>query len=284
MGDDSEQIALDGEPPELTEQRFAENLRAIREASGMSQGRLADEMAARGWPWRQQTVTRVENGRRMVRLGEAKAVAEILSTSLDRLTWRTGEAKVVEELAAWTRQAKDAFRLIAESTAEQLRARGLLHGHPVVIGDDPSGSARIRNAVMEARDVQELTPEGAVAQGIARRVRMAEFYEWQGRDLPALRPQSIADAGMIADALRTGEVVIIDLTQTPPSHVQRIQDFVNGATRVRGGTVSRVGEMKYRVAPAAVNEREKAMVADLIPESKKVMLADLIPESKEDGT
>src|SRR5208283_4617751 len=109
MGDDNEQIAGDDEAPELgadetpelTEERFAANLRAVRDAAGMSQGRLADEMAARGWPWRQQTVTRVENGRRMVRLGEAKAVAEILETSLDRLTQPTGEMRVVELLSEW---------------------------------------------------------------------------------------------------------------------------------------------------------------------------------------
>jgi FtsZ-interacting cell division protein YlmF len=199
----------------------------------------------------------------MVRLGEAKAVAEILNTSLDRLTWRTGEARVIEELAALTRQAKDAFRLISENTAELLRARGVLRNHPAVIGDDLPGAARIRNAVMEAREVQELTPEGAVAQGIAQRVRATEFYEWAGADLPVIRPGSIADAAQIADALRTGEVVVIDLARAPAPDVERILDFVNGATRVRGGTVSPVGDTRYRVSPAVVNDQVKAITSPL---------------------
>ena len=66
--------------PDDTEQRFAANLRLLRERQDISQVKLAQEMAARGWPWRQQTVTRVENGQRMIRFGEATALAEILHT------------------------------------------------------------------------------------------------------------------------------------------------------------------------------------------------------------
>ena len=157
MGDDSEPIAdgdgipeLGGdETPELTEERFAANLRAIREAAGMSQGRLADEMGARGWPWRQQTVTRVENGRRMVRLGEAKAVAEILETSLDKLTQPTGEMRVVELLSEWTHQAGAAWLAIKESTVQLLNAKGNLRIHPAVAGGEPA-SERVLEAVRDA--------------------------------------------------------------------------------------------------------------------------------------
>ena len=270
MGDDSEQIAPDG-APELTEQRFAANLRAIREEHGMSQGRLAEEMARRGWPWHQQTVTRVETGRRMVRLGEAKAVAEILETSLDMLTTPTDEARVIEHLADWIRRVKVPYRLIASATDELLRARELLGTHPVVAAADPAESSRVLELVAEARDVLQLTPEGAVAQGIALGGDVTEFAK--GADLITFRPQSVADAGAIADALRTGKNILVDLRQLPAADAQRIQDFLDGATRVRGGMVERVAEMRYRATPATMNQREWVISAS------RGTLADLAPRA-----
>lgn len=257
MGDDDEQILGDDEAPELTEERFAANLRAVREASGMSQGRLADEMADRGWPWRQQTVTRVETGRRMVRLGEAKAVAEILGTSLDDLTQPTGEMRVVELLSEWTHQARAAWLAIKESTVQLLNAKGNLRNHPAVAGVEPV-SQRMQEAVRDARHMQRLTVEGAVGQGIAEIARSAVIYSGRaGLDgSVTIEPKSIADAGQIAVALRGGEAIVIDFTRTRDEDVRRLQDFINGAVGVRGGSVERLGDLRYRLLPALLDTRE----------------------------
>jgi transcriptional regulator with XRE-family HTH domain len=268
---DSEQTALGDEAPELTEQRFAANLRVFREERGMSQGRLAEEMAARGWPWRQQTVTRVETGRRMVRLGEAKAVAEILETSLDMLTMRTDEARIIESLTDLIRRVKGSYRMIAGLTDELLRAREALRTHPIVIAADPSEGSRVRELVAEALGVQELTPESAVEQGIALQGDVGEFAK--GTGLTTFRPKSIADAGAIADALRTGKNILVDLAETPAADAQRIQDFLDGATRVRGGIVEHVGEMKYRAMPVVPKQEEWAISAT------RGTLADLAPHA-----
>src|SRR5262249_43205040 len=95
-------MADDDQPasPDDSEQRFAANLRLLRERHGISQVKLSQEMAARGWPWRQQTVTRLENGQRMIRFGEATALAEILDTPLERFTRAGPEAAEAERLAA----------------------------------------------------------------------------------------------------------------------------------------------------------------------------------------
>ena len=93
------------------------------------------------------------------------------------------------------------------------------------------------------------------------------------RIVTTFQPRSIADMGAIADALRTGKNVVVDLTQTPTAEAQRIQDFVDGATRVRGGRVERVGEVKYRAMPATTNEREWAISAI------RGTLADLAPHA-----
>lgn len=171
---DSGQVAPGDEAPELIEQRFVANLRVVREERGISQGCLAGEMAARGWPWRQQTVTRVETGRRMVRLGEAQAVAEILGTSLDVLMMGTGQARIIEHLADLIRKARASHRLIAVATIELLRARELLRTNPVVVVGGDGESSQVLQVVAEARDVQHLTPEGAVAQGIAQAADVKE--------------------------------------------------------------------------------------------------------------
>lgn len=266
MGDSSQEIVKEGalpEPdadvPELTEERFAANLRAAREAIGMSQEHLAGQMAARGWPWRQQTVTRVENGRRMVRLGEAKAVAEILDMSLDQLTWPTPDARIIERLAEWTRAAKAAYRRIAEETSELLRNTDMLRLEPTISGLGLPAAQRMQDVMTDARHAQQLTPEGAVAQGIAERAADAADGEHQGLPVPTFRPRTVAELAGVIDALRMGEVILVDLAQAETPEIQRIQDFLDGATRVRGGGVERVAELKYRTVPATANLWEWAV-------------------------
>src|SRR6516164_3759995 len=74
------------EPAGLADERFAANIREERERRKLSQGELARRMAERGYPYYQQTIRRIEEGRRKVSVGEAKALAEILGTTMDRLT------------------------------------------------------------------------------------------------------------------------------------------------------------------------------------------------------
>ncbi len=272
MEDDGEQTTPDDAAPELTEQRFAANLRALRAERGISQGRLADEMVARDWPWRQQTVTRVETGRRMVRLGEAKAIAEILDTSLDMLTMRTDEARIIEHLADLIRKVKVSYRLIAASTTELLRARHQLRANPFVATGGAGESSRVQQMAAEARDVQQLAPEAAVTQGVVLLADVGEFFD-QDAELVTFRPRSIGDATAIAEALRTGQNIAVDLTQAPAADVQRIRDFLDGATQVRGGIVRQVGEMRYHAMPATTNEREWAISAT------RGTLADLAPRA-----
>jgi transcriptional regulator with XRE-family HTH domain len=99
------------------ERRFGVNLRSLREACGMSQVKFAEEMTARGWPWHQQTVTRVEAGRRMVRWGEAHAAADILRVTTDRFTWATPEAAAVTLMSGTMGRLREAWREVADSAA-----------------------------------------------------------------------------------------------------------------------------------------------------------------------
>lgn len=74
------------DPAGVVDELFAIQVRETRERLKMSQGNLARQMSARGFPYYQQTVRRIEDSQRKVSVGEAKALAEILGTTIDRLT------------------------------------------------------------------------------------------------------------------------------------------------------------------------------------------------------
>ena len=118
-------MADDDQPafPDDAEQRFAANLRILRERQGVSQVKLAQEMAARGWPWRQQTVTRLENGQRMIRFGEAIALASILGVSLDRFTRPVSEAIEVEKIRAASARLRESCEAVAAAVCHLLDAQ-----------------------------------------------------------------------------------------------------------------------------------------------------------------
>ena len=67
--------------PSTAEREFARNLRAARQNAVMSQLDLARHMSARGWPWRQTTVSKVEAASRPIRLGEALSLCEIFGSA-----------------------------------------------------------------------------------------------------------------------------------------------------------------------------------------------------------
>lgn len=146
---------------ELTDQRFAENLRVIREDRRMSQAELARQMKGRGWPYHQQTVHKVEAGARKVGLGEAKDLAEILGTSVDRLTWPTREASLVEVLNTAASRARAAVEQIAIGTRSLAAARRQLELS--LAEAERAESPRVQDAAAEAREALRLSAEAAAA-------------------------------------------------------------------------------------------------------------------------
>jgi hypothetical protein len=74
-------------------------------------------MRERGWPWHQQTVTKVEAGNQQLGFGEAADLAAVLDVTADQLTWlpaEAAEAAIIGRAAAILRQAwADAAETIA---------------------------------------------------------------------------------------------------------------------------------------------------------------------------
>lgn len=102
---------------------FGENLRAVRERSGMGQRELAARMAEQGYPWHQNTVTRSESGGRTVTFDEAQALAGILRITTDRFTWSAPEAAAVMLMSAATGRLREAWREVAGAAARLHAAR-----------------------------------------------------------------------------------------------------------------------------------------------------------------
>lgn len=67
------------------EYNFRNNMRSTREASGISQTQLAKQLNDAGLPYHQQTVQRVEEGKRPVRLNEAFVIARALEVDISVL-------------------------------------------------------------------------------------------------------------------------------------------------------------------------------------------------------
>ena len=118
-------------PPRGVEQHFSEHLRRVREARGMSQAELARLATAYGVPMRQQTVTRIENGRQSVTLDHAGALAMALGRPLVDMLQPPEDTFTPAELEAALGEALDSEeRLRAEvavAEQEEGRARRIAH-------------------------------------------------------------------------------------------------------------------------------------------------------------
>jgi transcriptional regulator with XRE-family HTH domain len=160
--------------PDLAEARFAANLRILRERRRMSQVRLAEEMLTQGWPWRQQTVTKIENGQRAVRFGEAMALASILDVTLDHFTRPESEAIEVEKIRTASARLGESYEAAAAAvchllderhTAEQLR----------VLNDQVQGGDLVDVAMVQLRMLmRECSVDKAVLEGRRRFTELGE--------------------------------------------------------------------------------------------------------------
>ena len=154
------------EPASLADELFAIQIRETRERRKMSQGELARQMSARGSPFYQQTIRRIEEGRRKVSVGEAKALAEILGTSVDRLTWPGQEASAAALLDMSIGRAQEAYEQIASWTATLLWALRQLQ---TTVGETEGKTFREAEKMQQILDegcyVLQYTPEAAVEMG-----------------------------------------------------------------------------------------------------------------------
>jgi transcriptional regulator with XRE-family HTH domain len=154
---------------EAAERQFAANLKAVREARGMSQTTLAERMSELGHRWYQSTVTKIEAGRRAVRIGEARDLATILETTVDALSAiGTDEAASIEALTTSAIAVRKAWQQHAESDNAYRKALRELRELIQANREMATRSERVNDALafaeesllMAQPDVSAAEPEG----------------------------------------------------------------------------------------------------------------------------
>lgn len=65
--------------------------------------------------------------------------------------------------------------------------------------------------------------------------------------------RTYADAQLLADHIRAGSPVVLDLRKVEPAMVRRLVDFASGLTYALGGSMRKIGQGVILVTPANVN-------------------------------
>ena len=152
MNDQEEEPAVTrGADADELEQYFASNLRTFRELRHFSQTALADAMVKRGYPYRQQTIARIESGSRAVRLGEAMRLAEILDTHVYVLTAPVGVQKAAKELRNLTAKV-DEHAFLLEEDQTRLKEDVALLERAMLAAESEGHTDTLKREILLARD------------------------------------------------------------------------------------------------------------------------------------
>jgi cell division inhibitor SepF len=73
-----------------------------------------------------------------------------------------------------------------------------------------------------------------------------------GTEVSVYAPRAFADVTEIADALRSRQVVIVNLQNADRSLLQRVVDFTSGVAYTIDGKIQKLAEAIYLIVPAGV--------------------------------
>ncbi len=74
-----------------------------------------------------------------------------------------------------------------------------------------------------------------------------------GSSVAVFAPRSFADVTEIADALRSRQVVIVNVQGADRNLLQRVVDFTSGVAYTIDGRIQKLAEAIYLIVPAGVN-------------------------------
>lgn len=200
------------------DRNIAANVRAYREARGISQEELAQQMAGRGFGFGQATVWKIESGQRPVRAGELVALADCFGMlSVTALTLEPDATRYTIQLERASRDASSAYYAVKEAAAAYLEAQVQLvyaareaHDHGYAVTElhtswlkSPPEEAVIEARAEEAHEAarsEELNDAvvkvlGALrANGYEPVLRIEDIEYHGGGPLPAWTPGEAAGA------------------------------------------------------------------------------------------
>ena len=98
----------------------------------------------------------------------------------------------------------------------------------------------------EEDDLYEDEPAGA------RVVPLSHAARRGGTEVSVYAPRAFADVTEIADALRSKQVVIVNLQTADRALLQRVVDFTSGVAYTIDGKIQKLAEAIYLVVPAGI--------------------------------
>lgn len=110
------------------DERFAASVKALREERGWSQGEFATRLRDAGLDsFHPTTVARIEKGERLVRLGEARVVADVLGTLVGVMVAPGREGLAVQALQERVNDFTEARRALEAAAGALHLERMILH-------------------------------------------------------------------------------------------------------------------------------------------------------------
>lgn len=101
------------------------------------------------------------------------------------------------------------------------------------------------------RDENE-EPYGDEPDSNSRVVPLTHAGRRSGTEVSVYAPRSFSDVVEIADALRSRQVVIVNLQNADRTLLQRVVDFTSGVAYTLDGKIQKLAEAIYLVVPAGV--------------------------------
>jgi cell division inhibitor SepF len=86
----------------------------------------------------------------------------------------------------------------------------------------------------------------------SRVVPLSNAGRRSGTEVSVYSPRSFQDVVEVADALRSRQVVIVNLQNADRNLLQRVVDFTSGVTYTIDGKIQKLAEAIYLVVPAGV--------------------------------
>ncbi|HTJ28758.1 MAG TPA: cell division protein SepF [Candidatus Limnocylindria bacterium] len=84
-------------------------------------------------------------------------------------------------------------------------------------------------------------------------VPLSDASRRAGGSVAVFAPRSFGDVTEIADALRTRQVVIVNVQGADRNLLQRVVDFTSGVAYTIDGRIQKLAEAIYLIVPAGVN-------------------------------
>lgn len=85
-----------------------------------------------------------------------------------------------------------------------------------------------------------------------------------GTEVSVYSPRSFGDVTEIADALRSRQVVIVNLQNADRSLLQRVVDFISGVAYTIDGKIQKLAEAIYLVVPSGVTVNAQGLRDSMI--------------------